>query len=174
MKHKTFLAYDLVGVKNKEHSNYHTFRQLYEWQKMYPDRFDFLDLQNVFYSSDNEDMVDTTVKSNLLRIMEDADNLVVVASSVVDVDSPMLNWMISRCVNRFHLPVIVCYAGLDRLNEGDIEAHWSWVPQKIKKYIGRDSARMCHIPLTRDKLERAIEFFGVKERSYPWNSTTIF
>ena len=85
-----------------------------------------------------------------------------------------LNWQISRAVNRYRLPVIVCYVGLEQVNEKTIRNFWAWLPNKIRKYIGRDSARMCHIPLTKDKLERALGAFSVNNGTYPWNSTTIF
>ena len=55
-----------------------------------------------------------------------------------------------------------------------VEDNWSRLPNKIRKYIGRDSARMAHIPLTQDKLERALGTFAVGTGTYPWNSTTIF
>ena len=86
----------------------------------------------------------------------------------------ILNWQISRCVNRFHLPVIIAYAGLDELSDDCVQKFWTWLPNKPRKYIGLDSARMAHIPLTRDKLERALGTFSVSEQFYPWNSTTIF
>ena len=88
--------------------------------------------------------------------------------------STILNWQISRAVNRYRLPVIVCYVGLEQVNEKTIRNFWAWLPNKIRKYIGRDSARMCHIPLTKDKLERALGAFSVNNGTYPWNSTTIF
>ena len=63
-----------------------------------------------------------------------------------------------------------------RMHLGDksVEENWAMLPNKIRKYIGRDSARMCHIPLTQDKLERALGTFSVGAQTYPWNSTTIF
>ena len=110
----------------------------------------------------------------MLLLEENADNLVVMASPVMNVESPILNWQISRAVNRYRLPVIVCYVGLDMVDEKTIKSYWAWLPNKIRKYIGRDSAYMCHIPLTKDKLERALGAFSVNDGTYPWNSTTIF
>lgn len=86
----------------------------------------------------------------------------------------MLNWQISRAVNRFRLPVIVAYVGLDRVEDDTIQQQWKFLPNKIRKYIGRDSANMAHIPLTKDKLERALGYFSARKELYSWNSTTIF
>ncbi len=171
---KTYVAYDAVGVTNHEHSNLHIFQQLQRWQLDYPNRFRFLNMQEINFSSMHDDMVDSTVKQRLLWQMERADNLLVLASKLMNVESPILNWQISKAVNRFRLPVIVAYVGYTQLDETDIKEFWQHIPVKIRKYISRDSARMAHIPLTKDKLERALGAFSVSKTLYPWNSTTIF
>lgn len=172
--HKTYVAYDATGVFDHEHSNLKTFRQLQAWQRMHPERFRFLNMDAINFSSEHDDFIDSTLKTWLLRVMAQADNLLVLASPMTNVESPILNWQISKAVNRFHLPVIVAYVGKERLEETAVEDNWSRLPGKIRKYIGRDSARMCHIPLTGDKLERALGTFSVGAQIYPWNSTTIY
>lgn len=171
---RTYIAFDTIGVLNHEKSNLKTFHMLADWQKRYPGRFQFINLHSIDFSSMHDDLVDTTVKTNFLRIMENADNLLIIVSSFTNPDSPMLNWQISRCVNRYHLPVIVAYAGESKLEKDAVQKFWTRLPQKIKKYIGRDSARMCHIPLTMDKVERALGTFSASTNVYPWDSTTIF
>ncbi len=171
---KTYIAYDAEGVIDHVNSNLHLFHQLADWQKRYPKRFRFINLGEIDFTSMHDDWVDSTVKTNFLRIMAEADNLLVIVSSHTVADSRMLNWQISRCVNRYHLPVIVAYADETVLDETSVNKFWSRLPVKIKKYIGRDSARMCHVPLTMDKLERALGTFSVRDNMYPWNSTTIY
>ena len=141
---------------------------------MHSDRFRFLNIDEIYFSSEHDDLVDSTVKTRLLALMAQADNLLVLVSPVTNVESPILNWQISRAVNRFHLPVIIGYVGKNHLEDTAVEDNWARLPNKIRKYIGRDSARMCHIPLTQDKLERALGTFSVGAQAYPWNSTTIF
>ena len=172
--HKTYVAYDAVGILDHENSNLVTFRQLQAWQKMRPNRFRFVNMEEINFSSEHEDMVDSTVKNRLLALMAKADNLLVLVSSNTNVESPILNWQISKAVNRFHLPVVIAYVGKQQLGDKSVEDNWAKLPGKIRKYIGRDSARMCHIPLTQDKLERALGTFSVGSQTYPWNSTTIF
>ena len=172
--HNTYIAFDAAGVVDHVNSNLHTFRQMEDWERSYPSRFHFLNTGEIDFSSEHDDLVESTVKRRFLSLMEKADNLVVMASPVMNVESPILNWQISRAVNRYRLPVIVCYVGLDRVDEKTIRNFWAWLPNKVRKYIGRDSARMCHIPLTKDKLERALGAFSVNNGTYPWNSTTIF
>ena len=172
--HKTYVAYDATGVLDHENSNLHTFQQLHAWQRMHPERFRFLNIDEIYFSSEHDDLVDSTVKNRLLALMAQADNLLVIVSPITNVESPILNWQISKAVNRFHLPVIIGYVGKAHLGDTSIEDNWHRLPNKIRKYIGRDSARMCHIPLTQDKLERALGTFSVGAQTYPWNSTTIF
>lgn len=171
---KTYIAYDAQGVLDHVNSNLPLFHLLGDWQKRFPQRFQFINLEEIDFSSLHDDLVDSTVKSKFLKIMAEADNLLVVVSSRTVADSPMLNWQISRCVNRYHLPVIIAYAGETVLEDDAVTKFWQRLPVKIKKYIGRDSARMCHVPLTMDKLERALGYFSVNTNTYPWNSTTIY
>lgn len=172
--HKTYVAYDATGVIDHVNSNLRIFHQLNAWQRMHPNRFRFLNMNEINFSSEHDDLVDSTVKNHLLNIMAQADNLMVLVSPYTNVESPILNWQISKAVNRYHLPVIIAYYGKKQLNDNAVEDNWSRLPNKIRKYIGRDSARMCHIPLTQDKLERALSTFSVGAQTYPWNSTTIF
>ena len=170
----TYIAFDADAVQDSVNSNMHTFRQLEEWEKNHPSRFHFVNMHEIQFSSEHDDLLESTTKSRFLKLMEEADNLLVIASPVINTESHILNWQISRCVNRFHLPVIIAYAGLEELGEDSVQKYWTWLPQKFKKYIGLDSARMAHIPLTRDKLERALNTFSVYRQFYPWNSTTIY
>lgn len=172
--HKTYVAYDADGVLDHKNSNLQTFQQLHAWERMHPDRFRFLNIGEIYFSSEHDDLVDSNVKTHLLSVMAHADNLLVIISPYTNVESPILNWQISRAVNRFHLPVIIAYVGKEKLFDHSVEDNWHRLPNKIRKYIGRDSARMCHIPLTQDKLERALSTFAVGAQNYPWNSTTIF
>lgn len=171
---KTYVAFDSSGVKDHVNSNLSVFLQLREWERQNPDRFHFLNMQEIEFSSEHDDLIDSTLKNRFLHLMESADNLLVLSSPKMDVESPMLNWQISRAVNRFRLPVIVAYVGFDRVEDNTIKEQWNHLPNKVRKYIGRDSANMAHIPLTRDKLERALSYFSARKDLYSWNSTTIF
>ena len=171
---KTYVAFDSTGVKDHVNSNLASFMQLREWERQNPTRFHFLNMEEITFSSEHEDLIDSTLKTRFLHLMESADNLLVLSSSKMNVESPMLNWQISRAVNRFRLPVIVAYVGMEQVNDNTIKEQWDNLPNKIRKYIGRDSANMAHIPLTKDKLERALGYFSARKELYSWNSTTIF
>ena len=172
--HKTYVAFDAGGVLDPVYSNLHTFRIMREWERSNPQRYHFLNMEEIDFTALHGDWLDSTVKRQMLGMMSQADNLLVMASPVMDVESSILNWQISRAVNRFRLPVIVCYVGLSGVDDATLSKFRAWQPNKVRKYISRDSARMCHIPLTKDKLERALGAFSVKDGTYPWNSTTIF
>ncbi len=175
MKQKgTYVAYDAEGVYDHELSNLHTFVQLQRWQNENPSAFNFLNMQEIMFSSMHDDLVDSTLKVALLRKMECADNLLVLASDVMNVKSPILNWQISRAVNRFHLPVVVAYVNKDRVTQEIIDNYRLHIPAKICKYMDRDSARMAHVPLSRDKLARALAAYSLSANEYPWDSTTIY
>lgn len=171
---KTYVAFDSSGVIDHVNSNFSVFLQLKEWERQNPDRFHFVNMEEIEFSSEHDDLIDSTLKNRFLKLMEKADNLLVISSKMTAVEAPMLNWQISRAVNRFRLPVIVAYVGLDRVGDDTIKEEWSHLPNKIRKYIGRDSANMAHIPLTKDKLERALGYFSARKELYSWNSTTVF
>lgn len=171
---KTFIAFDGDGVRDHVHSNLHTFNMLADWQKRYPSRFGFLNIESINHMAEHDDLNETSTKTDMFRIMEKADNVLVVVSRYTRPESMWLNWMISRAVNRYHLPVIVAIAGVEEVTEQSMHEWWDKFPVKIKKYIGRDSARMCYVPLTQTKLERALGFFSVRTQAYPWDSRTIF
>ncbi len=171
----TYIAYDATGVADSVNSNQHTFKQLDVWQQSHPERFKFTNMEGIRFSQTHSNTLDSTLKSYMLKEMEAADNMLVIASPVTNTESEILNWQISRGVNRFHLPVIIAYWGLDRIDDETIKRYWAWLPQKLKKYISNASwARMAHIPLTKDKLERALNTFSRSRQTYPWNTTTIF
>lgn len=171
---RTYVAFDATGVTDHINSNLQTFHRIQEWERQHPDRFHFLNMEDIDFSSMHDDLVDSTLKVRFIREMQDADNLLVLGSRVMNVESPILNWQISKAVNRFHLPVIVAYVGVENVYEQTIEDFKPYLPNKIRKYLSRDSAPMVHIPLTKDKLERALSAFSVKEKQYPWHSNTIF
>lgn len=170
----TYVAFDATGVADHENSNLPVFRMLERWAEEYPRRYRFINMDDIDFSSQHEDFIDSTLKMNLLRKMVEADNLLVLASKMTNVESPILNWQISKGVNRFHLPVVVAYVGLADVDEKTVDDNYQYLPNKVRKYLGRDSAPMVHIPLTRDKLERALSAFSVKGGRFPWHSKTIF
>lgn len=172
---RTYIAFDAIGVADPTNSNLHYFHQLSDWQKGFPKRFDFVNMPEINFSAEHQDLLDSTLKHRLLKRMAEADNALVIVSPVTNTESEILNWQISRCVNRFHLPVIIAYAGLDVVDDSTIKDYWTWLPNKFKKYITRNSwARMAHVPFTRDKIERAIATYSLANQSYPWDSETIF
>ncbi len=172
----TYIAFDATAIHDAVYSNQHTMKQLDEWQRLHPGRLNFLNMESIdFVVNASDALNETTVKHHMQQQMAQADNMLVVASPVLNTESEILNWQISRGVNHFHLPIIIAYDGLEKMTEETIEKYWTWLPQKFKKYITRYPwARMAHIPLTRDKLERALSHYSASRQQYPWDATTIF
>ena len=172
--HKSYLVFDPVGVATSERNNLRYFHQMFEWQRLYPNRFDFLNTEDIEFYAGLGEKLEKNMKRHFIELMGEADHIIVPASATTNVDSPLLNWQISQAVNGFRLPVIVCYMGVENIFVKDFVRYENWVPAKIRKYISRDSALIAHIPFTRDKLERAVASFSLKDHLLPWNSTTIF
>ncbi len=172
--HKTYLAFNVDAVRDSHKENLHTLNLLADWQKRYPNRFTFLNVESINFVAQHDDLVETTVKTDFFRLMEQADNVMLVVTKDTDADNAWLNWQISRAVNRYHLPVIVAFKGETAITDDTLREYWDHIPQKIRKYIGRNSARMCYIPLTLTKVEMAAGHFSVHKQSYPCDSTTIF
>ena len=172
--HKTYLAFNVDAVRDSKKENLHTLNLLGDWQKRYPNRFNFVNIDYINFIATHDDLVETTVKSDFFARMEKADNLMLVVTKETDADNVWLNWQISRAVNRYHLPVIVAFKGESVVTDDTLKEYWDHIPQKIKKYIGRNSARMCYIPLTETKVEKALGYFSVHSQTYPCDSTTIY
>lgn len=172
--HKTYLAFNVDAVRDCQKENLHTLNLLGDWQKRYPNRFSFINVNTINFMATHDDLVETSMKTHFFRQMDQADNLMLVVTKDTDGDNPWLNWQISRAVNRYHLPVIVAFKGLDVVTDETLKEYWNHLPQKVRKYIGRNSARMCYIPLTLTKVEMALSHFSVHKQSYPCDSTTIF
>lgn len=172
--HKSYLAFDPVGVALAERNNLRYFHRMFEWQRLYPERFDFVNSEDIEFYAEHGEKPEKEMKIHFIEQMREADHIIVPASETTNVEAPLLNWQISQAVNGFRLPVIVCYLGMENLLDRHFNLCESWMPAKIRKYISRDSALIAHIPFTRDKLERAIASYSLKDRMLPWNSTTIF
>lgn len=171
---KTYIAFDADGVRDAENSNLRTFNMMAEWQKRYPNHYNFINIDSINFSSQHDDTVEDTRKQAFFRLLDGADNLLVVITRHTNPDSKWLNWQISRAVNRYHLPVIVAFDGIGCVTDDTIKEMWDKLPVKIRKYIGRDSARMCYIPFTQTKVEMALHYFSVRSQTYAWNSTTVY
>ena len=171
---KTYLAYNVDAVRNSKLENLHTLTQLGDWQKRYPNRYNFLNIEHIRFVAEHDDLVETTMKSQIFALLEKADNLMLVVTKETDGDNPWLNWQISRAVNRYHLPVIVAIKGVTAVTDETLKEYWNHLPQKIRKYIGRNSARMCYIPFSETKVEKSLGYFSVHSQTYPCDSTTIY
>ncbi len=172
--HKTYLAFNVDAVRDSNKENRHTHNMLADWEKRYPNRFHFLNVDSVNFVAEHDDLVEATMKTQFFSYMEQADNLMLVVTKQTEPDNAWLNWMISRAVNRYHLPVIVAFKDESEVTEDTLREYWNVLPAKIRKYIGRNSARMCYIPLTLTKVEMAAGHFSVNKGCYPCDSTTIF
>lgn len=172
--HRTYLAFNVDAVRDSHKENLHTLNLLGDWQKRFPNRLSFINVDSINFMAHHDDLVETSVKTHFFRLMEQADNLMLVVSKDTDGDNAWLNWQISRAVNRYHLPVVVAFKGETVVTDDTLREYWEHLPQKIRKYIGRNSARMCYIPLTLTKVEMALGHFSVHTQSYPCDSTTIF
>lgn len=172
--YKTYIAFDAHGVLDHDNSNLPVFNMLERWAADHPTHYRFVNTNDIDFSAEHADAVDSSVKERFLAKMAEADNLLVLGSTKTDVESPILNWQISKAVNRYHLPVIVAYVGFEKVDEQTMTDFFGHLPNKIRKYMGRNSAPIAHIPLTKDKLERALSSFSVKDGLYAWDSRTVF
>ena len=170
----TYIAFDTTDVLDMQSIHLSAFRELKSWQKNHPDRFNFINLEEIEFLSMHDDILEKEIRNHFMDIMRKADNVLVPASPMLNTKNMLLNWQISYAVNALRLPVTVFYIGPSKLEDKDIRAYWNWLPTKIRKYIGLDSARMAHIPMTRDKMERALNAFSRTKNTFPWDSTTIF
>lgn len=171
---KTYIAFDAVGVTDHEFSNLPSFLLLERFQRSFPGRFDFINMDEIRFASEHEGQVTTTLQKRFAEKIGEADNVVMVASPMTNASSPILNWQLGRAVLRRRLPLIVAYAHTDHLTEETLDARRVWLPEVVRYMIDRDHAYVAHIPLTVDKLERALASFSARDGLYPWTARTIF
>ena len=174
MEKQTYIAFDAYALHDQVNSNWSNFRTLHAWQHSYQNRFSFNDLADIDFAMDHPAMIESTLRPYLTKKMEVADNLLVIASPVTDIKSGILNWQIHQAVNFYHLPVVVAYAGLSSIDSQRIDQYVCWLPEKLVQLIADGSAKVAHIPLTMDKVERACKNFSKQEFLYPWNGKTIY
>lgn len=175
MSTETFIAFDAYGIKDKVHSNWPYLRNLLAWQHSFPERFGFNDLDDMIKLTElGDDLLETRIQKFLIKKIEAADNVLVVSSDQMNVESSILNWQIRQAVQTYRLPVIVAYAGVNAVTPGVIEENLCHLPVKLRQYMDEGSAKVAHVPLTMDKVERACKFYSLREGHYAWSDRTIF
>ena len=175
MSTETYIAFDAYGIKDKLNSNWPYLRNLLAWQHSFPERFGFNDLEDMVKLHElGDDPLETRIQKFLIKKIEAADNLLVVSSAQMNVESPILNWQIKQAVQTYRLPVIVAYAGVSALTPGVIEENLCHLPVKLREYMAEGSAKVAHVPLNMDKVERACKFYSRREGHYAWSDKTIF
>ena len=132
--HKTYLAFNVDAVRDSKKENLHTLNLLGDWQRRFPNRFNFLNTDYINFIATHDDLVETTVKSDFFARMEKADNLMLVVTKDTDADNVWLNWQISRAVNRFRLPVVVVYADYEKLDDSSIKDYWPYLQGRDRSY----------------------------------------
>ena len=170
----TYIAFDASGMINHEFSNLHTFLQFDRYQATYPNRFNFINMDEIKFASEHDGQITASLEQRFFKRMAEADNVLVVASPLINVESDILNWQIRTAVYRYRLPLIIAYAHHDHFSEEEIQTHYVWLPHAVREMVEGDHAYVAHIPLTIDKLERALRSFSVRDHTYPWTSTTVF
>ena len=65
---KTYVAFDSSGVIDHVNSNLSVFLQLKEWERQNPDRFHFVNMEEIEFSSEHDDLVDSTLKNRFLKL----------------------------------------------------------------------------------------------------------
>lgn len=171
---KTYIAFDAHGVSQSLGRDLKNYTHVMTWQKSYPTRFDFVNLHDIRFTSQHSGLVDTTVRTYLEKKMEQAENLLILVSEDTNVDSPILNWQITRSVNRHHLPVIVAYEGESSITTEVIARRAHKLPTALRHLMSQNAVKVAHIPFQSGKIESACKHFSSRAARYPWSTSTIF
>ena len=174
MEKQTYIAFDAYGISDPVNSNWVNYRNLMAWQNSYPNRFHFNCIKDLEFAHTHPVMVESTLRPYLQKKMEAADNLMIMASPVLNVKSDILNWQIQHAVNILHLPIVVAYVGLSCMEADTIDRYRCWLPEKLVELIDMGAAKVAHIPFSMDKVERACKQFSKHDWVYPWTGKTIY
>lgn len=172
MQQPTYIIFDATGISDHQNSNFPFLNTLSAWQHSYPERFKFNDLVDVLFCSTHSLQDDGTLRGYLQNKIDQADNVLILASELLRKDSTILNWQVNYAISR-NIPIIVTYVGEDKLSAEMLPALQNRLPQALVKAIAQGT-KVAHIPFTMDKIERACKNYSKERAVYAWTGNTIY
>lgn len=169
----TYVAFDGQGEENPVNSDWHYFELLKAWQQNDNVWFNFVNSHEKTYAVRDTSSLET-LKGRLLERMRNSKNMLVIVSPQTNKNRGLLNWEIEQAVEKYGLPIIVAYVGLDCMNGFLLEAYKAWLPNKLLEYVNNNTAKIAHIPFVQPIIGRAINFYSVVDGSMPQTSRDIF
>lgn len=167
---KTYVAFDGQGVLNHQHNQaYHVYQTL----KAGENTLRFITDHDISFE-DITDITSDVLKRRLEGRMQQADNLLILASEDSDVNNPLLNWEVETAIHTYHLPVVVAYVEAPALSNSTIQLVHNWLPVSLQQLIKENQIRVAHVRWTMDKVLAACNKYSRTKDVYPPFSRYIF
>lgn len=170
IKTRTYVAFDGQGVLSQQHNKaYAAYQQL----KYGENTIRFITDHDISFEKIT-DITSAVLKRRLEGRMQQADNLLVIASADSDTRNPLLDWEIQTAIHTYHLPVIVTYVDAPALSNSTIQLVHQWLPQHLQQLIHDNSIKAAHLRWDLKRVITACRKYSRTHDVYPPFARFIF
>ena len=154
----TYIGFDGLGKTDPTQSDYRYYSTIQSWHQSDKIEFKFVNSHDKASSVRDSSKLDT-LKASIRQRLAASKNMVIILSRDTRKTGSVLSWEIEQAVDRYELPLIIAYAGLDSvLTPSRLSNRW---PAALSRRINDETACAIHVPFKRDALFDAIERFSV-------------
>ena len=152
-----YVAFNGCGTTDPTESDIKYFNLMKAWAENEDIDFSFSNSHDKTYAvMDNS--LKATLKARLLERMRNSKSMLLIATENSATNRGMLNWEIEQAVEAYGLPIIVAYAGWNKIpNPYNLQTWW---PRKLQEYIQNDIVKTIHIEFKLDMIKKAIDDFN--------------
>lgn len=154
-----YVAFNGCGTTVPTKSDIKYFNLMKAWAKNEDIEFSFSNSHEKTYAvMDNSQKA--TLKARLQERMRNSKSMLLIVTENSAVRRGLLNWEIEQSVELYDLPIIVAYAGINKIKDPYIwQNRW---PMKLSEYIRNREAGTIHIGFKLELIKIAIEDFSVR------------
>lgn len=152
-----YVAFNGCGTTDPTESDIKYFNLMKAWAENEDIDFSFSNSHDKTYAvMDNSQK--STLKARLLERMRNSKSMLLIATENSAANRGLLNWEIEQAVEIYDLPIIVAYAGYDKIMRPTLlNDRW---PKKLLEYIQDGVVKTIHIGFKLDLIKEAIGDFN--------------
>lgn len=152
-----YVAFNGCGTTDPIESDIKYFNLMKAWAENEDIDFSFSNSHDKTYAV-MDDSLKATLKSRLLERMRNSKSMLLIVTENSAANRGMLNWEIEQAVETYGLPIIVAYAGYDKIMQPSLlKNRW---PRKLAEYIQEGSVKTIHIGFKLDLIKESIDDFN--------------
>lgn len=152
-----YVAFNGCGTTDPTESDIKYFNIMKAWAENEDIDFSFSNSHDKTYAV-IDDSLKATLRARLLERMRNSKSMLLIATENSAANRGMLNWEIEQAVETYGLPIIVAYAGYDKIMQPSLlKNRW---PRKLAEYIQDGAVKTIHIGFKLDLIKKAINDFS--------------